>query len=69
MLVGFVYKRSQSFRVEYLFCRQEGEAGKENPDVKPSQSGGFINDPKVRYIEVFFPIDPNFFVLYHGPPY
>jgi hypothetical protein len=29
-----------------LFC-QEGEAGKENPDVKPSQSGGFINDPKV----------------------
>ncbi len=34
---------------------QEGEAGKENPDVKPSQSGGFINDPKVRYIKIFSP--------------
>lgn len=31
---------------EELSANKEGEAGKENPDVKPSQSGGFINDPK-----------------------
>ncbi len=53
MLLGFVCKRSKSCLNKYLFCWQEGEAGKENPDVKPSQSGGFINDPKVRYMDIF----------------
>ncbi len=61
MLWGFVYKRSKSFLIDFFFCWQEGEAGKENPDVKPSQSGGFINDPKVRYMEIFSPSQGLFF--------
>jgi len=31
---------------EELSANKGGEAGKENPDVKPSESGGFTNDPK-----------------------
>jgi len=31
---------------EELNANKEGEAGTENPDVKPSESGGFTNDPK-----------------------
>lgn len=31
---------------EELNANKGGEAGKDNPDVKPSESGGFTNDPK-----------------------
>ena len=31
---------------EELNANKGGEAGKDNPDVKPSVSGGFTNDPK-----------------------
>ena len=38
---------------EELNANKGGEAGKDNPDVKPSVSGGFTNDPKDLGLDLF----------------
>jgi hypothetical protein len=38
---------------EELNANKGGEAGKDKPDVKPSVSGGFTNDPKDLGLDLF----------------